>query len=321
MFLQLFRRFLSGGSSEGKAPTVTFVWGSPSSGVAERFCTEATCGYSFTLLVNDIDGDVTSIKIEISTDQGNTWGIFQESIPITTNNFSDNIQTGSKWYRAIVKDSEGHQVISSTLKMTKKLPALGNIVLVVDGIEYPPDGSVPVPIPVNTGNVQTFLRNKHPSQYVLFQNQAGTDPILLHKYTQPSNIIVPGLKPISGAKLLPGEQALVMFETGSNTGLYNLSESQVIGQLGEGNLHGTFTWTLNLGGGTIAPCRNYKVWAYVPGDRSLYIDWINCSGVRENIILTPNGIYSEYLDHIFCAQFGSVSTDIGTIEIIGECNP
>ena len=320
MFFRLFRRFLCGGSSEGKAPSVTFVWGSPSSGVAERFCTDVLCNYNMTLVASDIDGDITNIKIEVSTDQGNTWNIFQDNIPITTNGFSDNIMTGSKWYRAIVKDSEGHEVISTTLKMTKKIPSLGSIRLVVAGIEYAPEGPVVTPIDVPTGTVDVYLRNIHPSEFISFGTGLGIEPILLHKQGQPTNQIIPSIKPTQGVKLLPGQEALVRFDTGLNTGAYQLSESQIIGQMNGGDLYGTLNWTLNLGGGTINPCRNYKVWAYVQENQDLNIDWIDCNGDQQSISLyTTPGSPGEYLDHVFCARFGTVGTDVGTVEVLGEC--
>lgn len=244
--LDLFRRETLGMGDSGKAPTAIMVWGSPWSGSGEQICTQPLCNYIMFLDAQDSDNDITSRIIQISTDEGNTWTVLLTN---PSNPFGDGITTGKKWYRAIVTDSEGHQVISNILKIKKQLPGMGDIVLVYNGTQHQnstvldPQNSIPMSNPENT---HLALKNIHTDEYIecasILNNQ---NSVSFYKYG--TNMSMPVLiTPKAGEIILPGQEKQVVLSTGGASGLYVIAFTQILGQVNGSNVLAEMSWLVNV---------------------------------------------------------------------------
>ena len=126
--LDLFRRMiLGGGDNEGNPPVVTLVWGAPLSGTGDQNCNQSVCNYIMLANATDADNDIAEYLFQVSTDLGNTWVNRKVG---TQADLTDTINSGEKWYRVIVKDSEGAIVISNIIKMKKLAPTEFNLLIV-----------------------------------------------------------------------------------------------------------------------------------------------------------------------------------------------
>ena len=129
--LDLFRRMiLGGGDNEGNPPVVTLVWGAPLSGTGDQNCNQSVCNYIMLANATDADNDIAEYLFQVSTDLGNTWVNRKVG---TQADLTDTINSREKWYRVIVKDSEGATVISNIIKMKKLAPTEPNLLIVPTG--------------------------------------------------------------------------------------------------------------------------------------------------------------------------------------------
>lgn len=98
-------------------PVVNIKW-KDNSGVENRNCSNNTCAFEITILKSDIDGDIASQEILVSTDNGVNWTSFSTAM---INEFTDDISiVGSRWYKVIVTDTANNSGTSNVLKITKQ---------------------------------------------------------------------------------------------------------------------------------------------------------------------------------------------------------
>ena len=256
MELTLFRRLALGGGEVGVPPDINFVWGAPSSGVEPKLCTnwQNGCTFQMYLYVTDTDNDVINIKIQLSQDEGSSWTTFQDNIPVANHNFTDSItQDGTKWYRAIAKDSEGHETISPhILKITRKPPSLGDIVLVYNGVEYLPNPTGDeTTININiSSSVALALKNRSTSEYILCMGYGPGNTgnsISLHKYGNTNINVSITSSPQGGDIILPTESKNFWINSSSHSGKYVMGFAQAISMLGGNPLPITIQWFIFFG--------------------------------------------------------------------------
>ena len=281
MELTLFRKLALGGGEVGIPPDVNFIWGAPNSGVEPKLCTnwQNGCTFQLYLYVTDTDNDVTNIKIQLSQDEGSTWATFQDNIPVANHNFTDSItQDGTKWYRAIAKDSEGHEIISPhILKITKKQPNIGDIVLVYNGIEYIPNpigDETTVSINISS-SVVLALKNRSTSEYILCMGYGPGNTgnsINIHKYGYPNITVGITSSPQGGDIILPTENKEFWINSSSHSGKYVMGFSQAIGMWNNNPLPGSIQWFLYFG--NISPKTYFYKSRYQDGRKGkvIYID-------------------------------------------------
>ena len=246
--LELFRRMVLGSGDSGTPPSVNFLWGLPSSGIDDKVCQQPVCSYQIYNYVTDPDNDVKNILIQVSTDFGATWSTLIANLDINNHIINESISLGNKWYRAIITDHEGNETISRTLKITKQLPALGNINIVYNNVNYSKNNTNPILMLI--GNPTPFaFKNRHASEYVecyspIINNAANAMDVF--KTGQPEVKPTILVSPQNGQSILPGSSLPASIDSIGHEGLYTVTLSQVTGQVNGNNTYDTFSWNVRL---------------------------------------------------------------------------
>ncbi|QXU50797.1 hypothetical protein KYG33_07095 [Chryseobacterium sp. D764] len=99
-------------------PTALIRW-KDNSGIEDRLCRQLVCNFTIDVYATDPDGDIATIQIFKSTDNGTTWSLFIGNLTGTT--FTDAINgAGTQLYRAIVTDQKNNKTTSNTLSYKKE---------------------------------------------------------------------------------------------------------------------------------------------------------------------------------------------------------
>ncbi|MGG7550882.1 PKD domain-containing protein [Chryseobacterium arthrosphaerae] len=97
-------------------PTAQIRW-KDNLGIEDRLCRQSVCSFTIDVNATDPDGDIATVQIEKSTDDGATWNLFTD---LTGTMFEDSInKAGKQLYRAIVTDRKGNKGISNILSYRK----------------------------------------------------------------------------------------------------------------------------------------------------------------------------------------------------------
>jgi hypothetical protein len=299
--MDLFERFIFGGASSSP-PTSLLRW-DDNLGTEDRHCTYNVCNYEIESYATDPDNNITTHVIQISTDLGVTWNTFISQLNQST--FIDQIiNPGTKWYRAIVTDSDGNTVTSNILKMSKVAPAAGDIVLEFGGVMYQEwDTTQPgLPSPINmpiSSSTSWLFKNIHPTDYM---EMYGVNPptnnnaMSVFKYGDPNTSPSILTSPQGGETLQPnmGSQLPGAANFTGHSGLYVISISFVAGQWSGGNIPGAVQWLINLGASNT--CKKYKALNYPPvgswpnDPPPVDIEIVNCSNSIV-IVTVPGGTW------------------------------
>ena len=266
--MDLFQRFIFGGKSEGEPPRVWLVWDNGNTNQDDLVCTNTTCTYQIYCGRSDTDNDITNVEIFMSTDLGASWNSIISSL--SGNTFGDQITSGARWYKAVAKDSEGHQVTSNILKIVKQSPAFGDMVLVYNNVQYQEwdMGKPGLPTPINMvpsegGIISFYFKNIHPTDFVQCMGinpPTVTNAMAIHKYGDSTISPTVITSPQDGEKIMPNVQLPGAFQRDSHTGLYVINLTQAVGQWGGNNIPGGVTWLINIG--STNTCSRYKATNY-----------------------------------------------------------
>lgn len=122
---------------ENHPPAVSIRW-NDTFGVEDRVCTQSACSYAIDVLASDPDGDIASVQIHKSTNNGATWNVFIANLTGTT--FTDSINAvGINLYKAVVVDGENNTVTSNILSYKNEYRPT----VVINSISFPDKNCCP----------------------------------------------------------------------------------------------------------------------------------------------------------------------------------
>ncbi|MEJ5049578.1 hypothetical protein WH221_07045 [Chryseobacterium culicis] len=122
---------------ENHPPAVSIRW-NDTFGIEDRVCTQSACSYAVDVLASDTDGDIASVQIHKSTNNGATWNVFIANLTGTT--FPDSINgVGTNLYKAVVVDGENNTVTSNILSYKNEYRPT----VVINSISFPDKNCCP----------------------------------------------------------------------------------------------------------------------------------------------------------------------------------
>ncbi|UKB81177.1 hypothetical protein [Chryseobacterium sp. MEBOG07] len=146
---------------ENHPPTVSIKW-NDILGNGDRLCTQPICNYAVDVYTNDQDGDIASVQIQKSINNGATWSSFTGNFNGTT--FTDSINGfGTNLYKVVVIDGENNTVTSNILSYKNEYRPT----VVIDSISFPNKNCCIVELPTiiaNAGGAQNLLLSNLPTR-------------------------------------------------------------------------------------------------------------------------------------------------------------
>ena len=247
--MNLLRKYLFGLSGH-LPPTSKLMWADTHS-TDDRTTFQSNFTYQMRHDTTGIDSPVDIVKVMVSDNEGSSYGVLIGNIG--SSQFSDTITTGSKWYKLIVRDTEGYTTTSNILKMTRVLPGFGTMVIEYEGVDYPM-GLLPgnaIPIDINKPDpVVLRIKNIHATETILLSGvQPGVNNQVVSLYNIQNSSIRPTLTkcPVDGQTLPPGASIPLVFNKGSMPGYFDLVVHLIMSQYEDGtNIAGASNTVLHI---------------------------------------------------------------------------
>ena len=234
--MNLLRKYLFGLSGH-IPPTSNLMWADTHS-TTDRTTFQSNFTYQMRHDTTGVDSPVDIVKVMVSDNEGSSYGVLIGNIG--SSSFSDTITTGSKWYKLIVKDTEGYTITSNVLKMTRVMPMDGTMVIEYNGVDYPAGIYTVIPIDFQqSGPVVLKIKNIHSTETILLSGiEPGVNNRSVFIYDAQNLTTIPTIvsSPVDGQILPPGGSLPLVFTKESlMPGRYHMKVYFIMARDGSGN--------------------------------------------------------------------------------------